>query len=156
MSHVKVVAQLVQKTIAESKDEGKPKINVPPGSILHKLHVQWLCMDEAKVQEVNEGCGEESTGRHITQALKTAKAGPSKRTVDDNNNNNNKVEVVESHTHAKGKAPVHSRLDARVVANLSQLLRLLRAEAMESQAAYLRLQVRIDQLTEALEKIGVE
>ncbi|KIO11754.1 hypothetical protein M404DRAFT_20380 [Pisolithus tinctorius Marx 270] len=40
MSHVEVVAQPVRKrsqqTIAESKDKGEPKINIPPGSILHK------------------------------------------------------------------------------------------------------------------------
>ncbi|KIN93577.1 hypothetical protein M404DRAFT_35961 [Pisolithus tinctorius Marx 270] len=72
----------------------------------------------------------------VTQASKTAKAGPSKRTIDDDN----EVEVVKSHTRMKGKAPVHSRLDAKVTADLLQLLRLLRAEAVELQATYLRLQ----------------
>ncbi|KIN99819.1 hypothetical protein M404DRAFT_30079 [Pisolithus tinctorius Marx 270] len=129
MSHVEVVAQPVQKrswqTVAESEDEDEPKIVIPPGSILHKLHVQRLRADEAKVQEVNEGRGKESAGRRISRSTK---ASPSKRAVDDD-----EVEVVKSHTRVKGKAP-----------------------AAESQAAYLRLPVCIDQFTEALEKIGVE
>ncbi|KIN95179.1 hypothetical protein M404DRAFT_34368 [Pisolithus tinctorius Marx 270] len=156
MSHIEVVSRPVRKRsrqmVVESEDEDESKINVPPGSILHKPHMQWLCADEAKVREVDEGRGEESAGGDIAQASKTTKAGPSKRTVDDDD----EVEVVESHTRAKGKAPVRSRLDAKVAADLSQSLRLLRAEATESQAAYLHLQVRVDQLAKALEKIGVE
>ncbi|KIO04346.1 hypothetical protein M404DRAFT_26193, partial [Pisolithus tinctorius Marx 270] len=146
MLHVEVVAWLVRKMVAESEDKDELKIIVLPSSILHKLHVQWLHTDEAKVREVDVGHRKESTGRRIAQASRTTKAGPSKRAVD-----NDKVEVVESHTHVKGNAPVHSRLDAKVVANLSQSLRLLCAEA-----TYLRLQVCIDQLAKALEKIGVE
>ncbi|KIO13207.1 hypothetical protein M404DRAFT_18700 [Pisolithus tinctorius Marx 270] len=93
--------------------------------------------------------------RTYNKSSKAAKAGPSKRAADDDDDNDD-VEVVESHTCAKGKAPVHGRLDPKVVADLSQLLRLLHVEATESHAAYLRLQVHMDQLAEALEKIGVE
>ncbi|KIN97689.1 hypothetical protein M404DRAFT_32034 [Pisolithus tinctorius Marx 270] len=172
MSHVEVVAQPVRKTIAESEDEDKLKINVPPGSILHKVPcTRCLVRNAACTGPAGHTCNgcarmkqrcEKSTkavgkraqaGVSVTQASRSTKAGPSKRAID---NDDDKVEVVESHTRAKGKAPVHSRLDAKVAADPSQSLRLLRAEAAESQAAYLRLQVRVDQLAEALEKIGVE
>ncbi|KIO01579.1 hypothetical protein M404DRAFT_28603, partial [Pisolithus tinctorius Marx 270] len=157
MLHVKVVAQPVRKrswqTIAESEDEDEPKINVPPSSILHKVPcVRCLVRNTACMGPAGRMCNgcarmkqrcKKSTkavgkrvqaGTSVAQASKTAKAGPSKRTVDDDDNDNNdEVEVVESHAHAKGKAP-----------------------AAESQAAYLRLQVCVDQLAEALEKIGVE
>ncbi|KAI5994118.1 hypothetical protein F5J12DRAFT_785898 [Pisolithus orientalis] len=66
------------------------------------------------------------------------------------------VEVVKSHLCGKVKAPVCSRLDSKVMADLSQLLRLLQAEAMELQAAYLHLQVHVNQLIKVLERIGVK
>ncbi|KIO09323.1 hypothetical protein M404DRAFT_21882 [Pisolithus tinctorius Marx 270] len=176
MSHVEVVARPVRKrsrqTIAESEDEDEPKINVPPSSILHKVpctcclvrntactgptgHMCNGCVRmKQRCEKSTKAAGKRvQAGASVAQASRSMKAGPSKRAVDDDND---KVEVVESHTRTKGKAPVRSRLDAKVVANLSQSLRLLRAEAVESQATYLRLQVRVDQLTEALEKIGVE
>ncbi|KIO03684.1 hypothetical protein M404DRAFT_26972 [Pisolithus tinctorius Marx 270] len=171
MSHVEVVAWLVRKTIAESEDEGEPKINVPPSSILHKVPCTHClvrntactgpagctcngCMQmKQRCKKLTKAAGKRAqAGALVAQASKTAKASPSKRTVDDDD----EVEVVKSHTRMKGKAPVHSRLNARVTADLSQSLRLLRAEAVESQATYLHLQVCIDQLTEALEKIGVD
>ncbi|KIO11672.1 hypothetical protein M404DRAFT_20290 [Pisolithus tinctorius Marx 270] len=170
MSHVEVVSHPVRK----SKDEDEPKIIIPPGSILHKVPCARCTVKKTAcigpVGRTCDGCArmkqgcEKSTkatgkkaqaGASVARASKTAKVSSSKRVVDDDDDDN-KVEVVESHTRAKGKAPVHSRLDAKVAADLSQLLRLLRAEAAESQAAYLRLQVRVDQLAEALEKIGVE
>ncbi|KIN97490.1 hypothetical protein M404DRAFT_32221 [Pisolithus tinctorius Marx 270] len=169
MSHVEVVARPVRKTIAESEDEDEPKINVPPGSILHKVPCMHClvrnaaCMGPAgrmcngctqmkqRCEKSTKAAGKRAqAGTSVAQASKTTKASPSKRTVDD------KVEVVESHACTKGKAPVRGWLDARVAADLSQSLRLLRAEAVESQAAYLRLQVHVDQLAKALEKIGVE
>ncbi|KIO00585.1 hypothetical protein M404DRAFT_29519 [Pisolithus tinctorius Marx 270] len=172
MSHVEVVARLVQKTVAESKDEDELKIVIPPSSILHKVPCTHCLVRNAACMgpagHTCNGCAqmkqrcEKSTkavgkraqaGTSVAQASRSAKAGPSKRAIDDDDN---EVEVVESHTHAKGKALVHSRLDAKVTADLSQSLRLLRAVAVESQAAYLRLQVCIDQLAEALENIGVE
>ncbi|KAI5996604.1 hypothetical protein F5J12DRAFT_896130 [Pisolithus orientalis] len=153
MLHVEVVSHPVwkrsQQTVAESKDEDEPKIVIPPGSILHKVPCTQCTGCEKSTK---------ATGKKVqagASASKTAKASLSKRVIDDDDDDD-EVKVVKSHTRAKGKAPVHSQLDAKVMADLSQLLRLLRAEAMESQATYLRLQVRINQLAEALEKIGVE
>ncbi|KIN98429.1 hypothetical protein M404DRAFT_31274 [Pisolithus tinctorius Marx 270] len=125
MSHVEVVSHPVQKrsrqTVAESEDEDEPKIVVPPSSILHKvLCTQCTVKKTACIRPIGQTCDG-------SRASKTAKASSSKRVVDDDDDDN-EVKVVESHTHAKGKAPVHSRLDAKV---------------------------RVDQLTKALEKIGV-
>ncbi|KIN99754.1 hypothetical protein M404DRAFT_30218 [Pisolithus tinctorius Marx 270] len=178
MSHIEVVSQPVhkrsQQTIAESEDEEEPKIVVPPSSILHKVPctrctvkntactglVGRTCNSCARMKQGCEksmkAAGKKAqAGASIARSSKAAKAGPSKRAADDDDDDD-EVEVVESHTRAKGKAPVHGRLDPKVAADLSQSLRLLRAEAAESHAAYLRLQVRMDQLAEALEKIGVE
>ncbi|KIO00833.1 hypothetical protein M404DRAFT_29234 [Pisolithus tinctorius Marx 270] len=96
-----------QQTIVESEDEDEPKIIIPPGSILHK---------------------------HSPQRLQ--RLAPPRGATDDNNNDN-EVEVVESHMHVKGKAPVHSWLDPKVTADLLQSLRLLHAEATELHTAYL-------------------
>ncbi|KIO08741.1 hypothetical protein M404DRAFT_22583 [Pisolithus tinctorius Marx 270] len=178
MSHVEVVSCPVRKqswqTITESKDEDEPKIVIPPGSILHKVLCAWCTVKKTACirpvgwtcdgcARMKQGCEKsmKATGKKaqagtlVARASKTVKASSSKRVVDDNDDDD-EVEVVESHMHAKGKAPVHSRLDAKVTADLSQSLRLLHAEAAELQATYLRLQVRVDQLAEALEKIGVE
>ncbi|KIO08066.1 hypothetical protein M404DRAFT_23330 [Pisolithus tinctorius Marx 270] len=175
MSHVEVVAWPVRKrswqTVAESEDKDEPKIVIPPGSILHKVPCMRCLVRNAactgpasctcngctrmkqRCEKSMKAMGKRAqAGASVTQASRTAKAGPSKRAIDDDG----KVEVVKSHMHMKGKAPVCSRLDAKVAADLSQLLRLLRAEAMELQATYLHLQVHVNQLTEALEKIGVE
>ncbi|KIO04647.1 hypothetical protein M404DRAFT_26097 [Pisolithus tinctorius Marx 270] len=131
MLHVKVVAQLVRKrlqqTIAESKDEDKPKIIIPPSSILHKVPcmcclvrnaacmgpIGCMCNGCAQMKQrckkLTKAMGKRvQAGASVTQALKTVKASPSKRAVD-----NDEVEVVKSHTRMKGKAPVHSRLDAK-------------------------------------------
>ncbi|KIN93924.1 hypothetical protein M404DRAFT_35593 [Pisolithus tinctorius Marx 270] len=150
MSHVEVQSQ---QTVAESKVEDEPKIIVPPGSILHKVPCTCCLVRNAActgpVGRTCNGCvwmkqrcekSTKATGKRaqasasVAQASRTVKAGPSKRAIDDyDNDDNDKVEVVESHTRMKGKAP-----------------------AAESQAAYLRLQVHVNQLAEALEKIGVE
>ncbi|KIO11001.1 hypothetical protein M404DRAFT_20531 [Pisolithus tinctorius Marx 270] len=149
MSHVKVVAQ---PTIVESEDKDEPKIVIPPGSILHKVPcAQCLvrnatCMGPISCTQMKQRC------EKSTKAMgKRAQAGAS-RAIDDDD----EVEVVKSHMHVKGKAPVHSQLNAKVMADLSQSLRLLHAEVTELQAMYLCLQVCINQLAEALEKIGVE
>ncbi|KIO11958.1 hypothetical protein M404DRAFT_19769 [Pisolithus tinctorius Marx 270] len=178
MSHVEVVSRPVRKrsqqTIAESEDEEEPKIVVPPSLILHKVPCAHCTVKNTactgpvgrtcnSCARMKQGCEKSmkaagkkaQAGASVARSSKAAKAGPSKRAAD-NDNNNDEVEVAESHTRAKGKAPVHGRLDPKVTADLSQSLRLLRVEAAESHAAYLRLQVRVDQLTEALEKIGVE
>ncbi|KIO11986.1 hypothetical protein M404DRAFT_19802 [Pisolithus tinctorius Marx 270] len=170
MSHVEVVAQLVRKTVIESEVKDELKIVIPSGSILHKVPCACCLVRNAAcmgpVGCTCNGCAwmkqrceksMKATGKRaqagalVAQASRSMKASPSKRAVDDD-----KVEVVESHMCTKGKAPVRSQLNAKVAANLSQSLRLLCAEAAESQAAYLCLQVHVDQLTEALEKIGVE
>ncbi|KIO02725.1 hypothetical protein M404DRAFT_27642 [Pisolithus tinctorius Marx 270] len=132
MSHVEVVAWLVRKTIIKSEDEDEPKIVIPPSLTLHKQRCEKLTKAMGKRVQA---------GASVAQASKTTKASPSKRAVDDDDNDDDEVEVVESHMHAKGKAPVHSWLDAKVMANLLQSLRLLHAEAAELQAAYLHLQV---------------
>ncbi|KIO01718.1 hypothetical protein M404DRAFT_28451 [Pisolithus tinctorius Marx 270] len=128
MSHIEVVAWLVQKTVAESEDEDKPKIVVPPSSILHKG-----CKKSSKA------AGKKAqVGVLTVRFMKAAKASSLKWAAAEDND---KVKVVESHMHVKGKAPS---------------LRLLHAEAVELQAAYLHLQVCVNQLAEALEKIRVE
>ncbi|KIO11725.1 hypothetical protein M404DRAFT_20339 [Pisolithus tinctorius Marx 270] len=170
MSHVEVVAQPVRKTVAESEDEDELKIVVLPGSILHKVPCAHCLVRNAACTgpagRMCNGCmwmkqrckkSTKATGKRaqagtsVTQASRSTKASPSKRAIDDD-----EVEVVKSHTCAKGKAPVHSQLDTKVMADLLQSLRLLCAKATESQATYLCLQVHVNQLAEALEKIGVE
>ncbi|KIN97984.1 hypothetical protein M404DRAFT_31674 [Pisolithus tinctorius Marx 270] len=134
MLHIEVVSQPVwkqlQQTIAESKDKTEPKGHDPAqvNSAQGTLHV--VLGEEGSMYWSRKRA---QTGTSVVQASKTTKASLSKRIVD------NKVEVVESHTCVKGKS-----------------LRLLCAKAMESHAAYLQLQVHVDQLTKALEKIGVE
>ncbi|KIO08933.1 hypothetical protein M404DRAFT_22750 [Pisolithus tinctorius Marx 270] len=155
MSHVEVVSWPVRKrswqTIAESEDEDEPKIVVLPSAILHKVPCTCCMVKNTTCigpvghtcngcMQMKQGCEKSmkavgkkaQAGASITWSSKAAKAGPSKRATDDNDDDD-EVEVVKSHTHAKGKAL-----------------------AAESQAAYLRLQVHIDQLAKALEKIGVE
>ncbi|KAI5988845.1 hypothetical protein F5J12DRAFT_898091 [Pisolithus orientalis] len=109
MSHIEVVSHPVWKrswqTVAESEDKDKPKIIVPPGSILHKGCEKSTKATGKKAQ----------AGTLVTWASKTAKPSLSKRVVDDDDDDN-EVEVVKSHTCAKGKAPVHSWLDAKVMA----------------------------------------
>ncbi|KIO03929.1 hypothetical protein M404DRAFT_26539 [Pisolithus tinctorius Marx 270] len=136
MSHIKVVSQPVwkqsQQTVVESEDKDEPKIIIPPGLILHQETYSW---------------------HEVAWSGKAAKASSTKQAADDDDD---EVKVVKSHMCMKGKAPVCSQLNAKVMANLSQSLRLLCAEAVESQVAYLCLQVHVNQLTKALEKIGVE
>ncbi|KIO12260.1 hypothetical protein M404DRAFT_20084 [Pisolithus tinctorius Marx 270] len=179
MLHVEVVSCLVRKQsqqmVVESEDEDEPKIIIPPSSILHKIPCMRCMVKKAACTgpvgqtcdgcaRIKQGCEKSNksagkkmqTGMVTAWSAKAAKAGSSKWAAAKDDNDNDKVKVVESHMCGKGKAPVHNQLDAKVVADLSQLLRLLRAKAMESQAAYLCLQVHIDQLAEALEKIGVE
>ncbi|KIN96365.1 hypothetical protein M404DRAFT_33344 [Pisolithus tinctorius Marx 270] len=156
MLHVKVVSCLVRKqswqTVVESEDEDEPKITIPPGSILHKVPCTHCTVKNTaciglirrmcnSCMWMRQGCEKSmkatgkkaQTGTPVVWSSRAAKAGPSKRAADDDN----EVEVVESHTRTKGKAPVHSQLDPKVTADLSQSLRLLHAEAAESHAAYL-------------------
>ncbi|KIO04902.1 hypothetical protein M404DRAFT_25986 [Pisolithus tinctorius Marx 270] len=179
MSHIKVVSRPVQKqlrqTVAESEDKDEPKIIIPPGSILHKIPctrcmvkkaactrpVRWTCDGCACIKQgcekSNKSTGKKTqTGTVTARSAKAAKASSSKRAAAEDDDDDDEVKVVESHMRGKGKALMRNWLDAKVAADLLQLLRLLRAKAVESQAAFLRLQVHIDQLAKALEKIGVE
>ncbi|KIO03567.1 hypothetical protein M404DRAFT_26875 [Pisolithus tinctorius Marx 270] len=150
MSHVEVVSCLVQKRswqmVVESKDEDKPKIIIPPGSVLHKIPCARCTVKKVACTgpirqtcdgcvHIKQGCEKSNTsagkkmqtGTVTAQSAKAAKAGSSKwaATEDD------KVEVVESHMHRKGKAPVCNWLDAKVAADLSQSLRLLQAVTLD-------------------------
>ncbi|KIO02898.1 hypothetical protein M404DRAFT_27510 [Pisolithus tinctorius Marx 270] len=86
---------------------------------------------------------------------KAPKAGPSKW-AHDNDNDNDIMEVVEGKTCRKDKAPVCGGFNGKTTADISQALGMVRAEAMAVHAANLHLQVRIEQLSEALAKLGVE
>ncbi|KIO00222.1 hypothetical protein M404DRAFT_29825 [Pisolithus tinctorius Marx 270] len=142
MSHVKVVARLVRKTVAESEDEDKLKTIVLPSSTLHKVPCTHclvrnaVCMGpvgrmcngctwmKQRHEKLTKAMGKRvQAGALVAQASRTTKASPSKMAVDDDDDDD-EVEVVESHMCAKGKAPVCSWLDAKVMADLSQLLRL--------------------------------
>ncbi|KAI5994595.1 hypothetical protein F5J12DRAFT_896704 [Pisolithus orientalis] len=130
MLHVKVVSQPVWKTVTESEDEDKPKIIVLPSLILHKVP----CMQCMGCEKSTKAAGKKvQAGTSVVWSSKAARAGPSKRAAD--NDDNNKVEVVESHAHVKGKAPVQGGLNSKVAADLLQLLRLLHVEATELHAA---------------------
>ncbi|KAI6010806.1 hypothetical protein F5J12DRAFT_781789 [Pisolithus orientalis] len=173
MSHIKVTWP-AWKTIAESKDEVEvPKVTILPGSILHKEPCMCclvkktmctglvghtcddcMCMKQGCKRLMKSVGKKAQVGMSTVQSSKSTKASSSKRVAD--NNNNDEVEVVKSHLHMKEKVLVCGMLKNKVVANLLQLLRLLWAKAMESQAAYLQLQVCVNQLAKALEKIVVE
>ncbi|KIN93552.1 hypothetical protein M404DRAFT_36006 [Pisolithus tinctorius Marx 270] len=171
MSHIEVVSCPVRK----SEDEDEPKIIIPPGSILHKIPCARCMVKKAACTgpvgqtcngcvRIKQGCEKSNksagkktqTGTVTVRSAKAVKAGSSKQAAAEDDEDDDEVKVVESHTHGKGKALVRNRLNAKVAADLLQSLRLLRAKAVESQAAYLCLQVCVDQLAEALEKIGVE
>ncbi|KIO10661.1 hypothetical protein M404DRAFT_20913 [Pisolithus tinctorius Marx 270] len=176
MSHVEVVSHPVRKqTVVESEDKDEPKIIIPPGSVLHKIPCAQCMVKKVActgpVGQTCDGCAcikqgckksnksagkKMQTGTVTVWSAKAAKASLSKWAAAEDDDDDDEVEVVKSHMRRKGKAPVRNQLDAKVAADLSQSLRLLRAEAAESQATYLHLQVRVDQLAEALEKIGVE
>ncbi|KIO01400.1 hypothetical protein M404DRAFT_28695 [Pisolithus tinctorius Marx 270] len=95
-------------------------------------------------------------GASIARSSKAPKASPSKRAHDDNDNDNNIMEVVESRTHGKGKTSGRSTVSNKTATDLSQDLTMVRAEAVATHAANLRLQVHIEQLAEALAEHGIE
>ncbi|KIN93533.1 hypothetical protein M404DRAFT_36024 [Pisolithus tinctorius Marx 270] len=140
MSHVEV-PQLAHKTIAESEDEAGPRVTILPGSVLHKVPC-------ARCSVKN------TAGASIARSSKAPKAGPSKRAH--NNDDNDIVEVVESRTRGKGKTSGRSAVSNKTATDLSQALAMVRAEAVAAHAANLRLQVRIEQLAEALAEHGIE
>ncbi|KIO00579.1 hypothetical protein M404DRAFT_29507 [Pisolithus tinctorius Marx 270] len=138
----------MEEAVAQAVIEQGASAEVPAAT--EKMsHVEVVsCPVQKGCEKLNKSMGKKmQTGMVTVQSAKAA-------AKDDKDND--KVEVVESHMHRKGKAPVRNWLNAKVTADLSQSLRLLQAKAMESQAAYLLLQVHVDQLAEALEKIGVE
>ncbi|KAI6140979.1 hypothetical protein BKA82DRAFT_32705 [Pisolithus tinctorius] len=103
-------------------------------------------------EKSNKGTGKKAqAGASVAWLTKALKAGPSKWAHNDDN-----MEVVETCTHGKGKAPVHGGLDGKTASDISQALGMVRAKAKAAHAANLRLQVRIEQLSEALAKLGVE
>ncbi|KIO11984.1 hypothetical protein M404DRAFT_19800 [Pisolithus tinctorius Marx 270] len=135
MSHVEVpqpARKRSRQTIAESEDEAGPRVTIPPGSVLHK-----------------------ESGRRLAHRLKAPKASPSKRAHNDDDDDDI-VEVVESRTRRKGKTSGHSVVSNKTMTDLSQALAMVRAEAVATHAANLRLQVRIEQLAEALAEHGIE
>ncbi|KIO10455.1 hypothetical protein M404DRAFT_21380 [Pisolithus tinctorius Marx 270] len=176
MSHVEVpqpARKRLQQTIVESKDEAGRRVMILPGSVLHKVPCARCSVKNAVCfgvegqtcdgcMRMKQGCEKSmkvagkraQAGASIGQSSKAPKAGPSKRAHD--NNDNDIVEVVESRTHGKGKAPVHGGLDGKAAAALSRVLTMVRAKAAASHAATMRLQVHVDQLTEALEELGIE
>ncbi|KIN95849.1 hypothetical protein M404DRAFT_33814 [Pisolithus tinctorius Marx 270] len=80
--------------------------------------------------------------------------GPSKWAHDDDDDDI--VEVVESRTHGKGKTSGRSAVSNKTATDLSQALATVRAEAVAAHAANLQLQVRIEQLAEALAEHGIK
>ncbi|KIO03193.1 hypothetical protein M404DRAFT_27180 [Pisolithus tinctorius Marx 270] len=175
MSHVEV-PQPAHKTITESNDDGKRKVTVPPGQVLHMVPCagcsvkgmpcfglsgktcDWCMKMKQGCEKSNKGAGKRvQAGASIgaVHSTKAPKAGPSKQALDDNDDDDN-MEVVETHAHGKGKAPVCGGLDGKTASGISQALGMVRAEAMAAHAANLHLQVRIEQLSEALAKLGVE
>ncbi|KIO11463.1 hypothetical protein M404DRAFT_20142 [Pisolithus tinctorius Marx 270] len=172
MSHVEV-PQLAHKTITESDDDGKPKVTVPPGQVLHAVPCvqctvkgmpcfgpsgkmcDWCVKMKQGCEKSGKGSGKRAqAGASIARATKAPKAGTSKQAHDDDNDD--VVEVVEGRTCRKGKAPVRGGFDDKTAVDISQALRMVRAEAMAVHAANLHLQVHIKQLSEALAKLGVE
>ncbi|KIN96160.1 hypothetical protein M404DRAFT_33474 [Pisolithus tinctorius Marx 270] len=159
MSHVEVPQPACKRswqTVAESEDEAGRKVVIPPGSVLHKVPCARCSVKNAQgCEKSTKATGKRAqAGASIGRSSKAPKAGPSKRAHDDDDDDI--MEVVESRTRGKGKAPVRGGLDGKAAAALSRVLTMVRAEAAASHAATMCLQVRIDQLTEALEELGIE
>ncbi|KIN97274.1 hypothetical protein M404DRAFT_32492 [Pisolithus tinctorius Marx 270] len=174
MTHVEV-PQLAhkrsQQAVTEGDDDDKPKITIPPGAVLHPVPCTWCTLKgmscigpsgktcdgcvkmKQRCEKSNKGTGKKAqAGASVARSTKAPKAGPSKWAHNDNDD----MEVVETCTRGKGKAPVHGGFDGKTASDISQALGMVRAEAMAAHAANLRLQVCIEQLSEALAKLGVE
>ncbi|KAI6012802.1 hypothetical protein F5J12DRAFT_781660 [Pisolithus orientalis] len=170
MMHVEV-PQLAHKAVAGGDDDDRPKISIPPGSVLHVVPCAQCtikgmpCIGPSskmcdRCTKMKQGCEKSSKGAGkrlqagastgAAQSTKVLKASPSKWAHD------NDVEVVETHACGKGKAPMHGGVDEKTATGLSQALGLVRAEAMAAHVANLHLQVHVEQLAEALAKLGVE
>ncbi|KIO04275.1 hypothetical protein M404DRAFT_26465 [Pisolithus tinctorius Marx 270] len=177
MSHVEVLQPACKQSrqmITESDNDGKHKVTVPPGQVLHAVPCahcsvkgtpcfrpsgktcDWCMKMKQGCEKSSKGAGKRAqAGASITRLTKAPKAGPSKWALDDDDDDDD-VEVVETHAHSKGKAPVCGGLDGKTTSDISQALGMVRAEAVAAHAANLRLQVCIEQLLEALAKLGVE
>ncbi|KIO00484.1 hypothetical protein M404DRAFT_29619 [Pisolithus tinctorius Marx 270] len=163
MSHVEVpqpARKRSRQTIAESEDEAGPRVTIPPGSVLHKVPCARCSVKNAVCFGLEgrtcDGCTRMKQGcEKSTKAAgkRAPKAGPSKRAHDDDDDI---VEVVESRTRGKGKISGRSAVSNKTATDLSQALAMVRAEAVAAHAANLRLQVRIEQLAEALAEHGIE
>ncbi|KIN99091.1 hypothetical protein M404DRAFT_30706 [Pisolithus tinctorius Marx 270] len=176
MSHMEVpqpARKRSRQTIAESDDNGKPKVTVPPGQVLHAVPCMrctikgtpcfgpsgkmcnWCVKMKQGCKKSSKGSGKRpQAGASIACATKAPKASTSKQAHD--NDDNDVMEVVKGRTCGKGKAPVRGGFDDKTATDISQALGMVRAEAMAAHAANLHLQVHVEQLLEALARLGVE
>ncbi|KIN95159.1 hypothetical protein M404DRAFT_34422 [Pisolithus tinctorius Marx 270] len=158
MSHVEVpqpARKRLQQTIAESKDEAGLRVTIPPGSVLHKVPCARCSVKNAGCEKSTKAAGKRAqASASIARSLKAPKASLSKRAHDDDDNDI--VEVVESRTRGKGKTSGRSAVSNKTMTDLSQALAMVRAEAVAMHAANLWLQVRIEQLAEALAEHGIK
>ncbi|KIN94528.1 hypothetical protein M404DRAFT_34961 [Pisolithus tinctorius Marx 270] len=170
MLHVEVpqpVHKWSWQAVAEGDDVDKLKISIPPGLVLHMVPCTQCTVKGMPCirpsgktcngcEKSNKGVGKKVQARaSVVQLTKAPKASPSKWAHDDNDDDDD-MEVVETHVHSKGKVPVHGRFDGKTTSDIFQALGMVRAKAMATHAANLCLQVHIEQLLEALAKLGVE
>ncbi|KIO03828.1 hypothetical protein M404DRAFT_26804 [Pisolithus tinctorius Marx 270] len=178
MTHVEVpqpARKRSRQAVAEGDDDDKPKITVPPRAVLHPVPCARCALEgmscigpsgktcdgcvkmKQRCEKSNKGTGKKAqAGASVARSTKAPKAGPSKRAHDDDDDDDDDVEVVETRARGKGKVPVRGGFDGKTASDISQALGMVRAEAVAAHAANLRLQVRIEQLSEALAKLGVE
>ncbi|KIN98790.1 hypothetical protein M404DRAFT_31109 [Pisolithus tinctorius Marx 270] len=138
--------QMGEETVVEVGDEGV-------GVKMSHVEVPQLAHKECKKSTKAVGKWVQA-GASIAQSLKAPKAGPSKWAHDDDDDDI--VEVVKSRTHGKGKTSRHSMVSNKTMTDLSQALTMVRAEAVATHAANLRLQVCIEQLAEVLAEHGIK
>ncbi|KIN99130.1 hypothetical protein M404DRAFT_30776 [Pisolithus tinctorius Marx 270] len=171
MTHMEVPQPAHKRSwqaVAEGDDDDKPKITIPPGSVLHPVPCMQCTIKGIPCTrpsgktcngctKMKQGCKKSNRGAgkkvQAGASTKAPKAAPSKWAHDNDDDN---MEVVKTCVHGKGKVPVHSGFDGKTTSDISQALGMVRAEAMAAHTANLRLQVRIKQLLEALAKLGIE
>ncbi|KAI6143992.1 hypothetical protein BKA82DRAFT_32424 [Pisolithus tinctorius] len=172
MTHVEVpqlACKRSRQAVTEGNDDDKLKITIPLGSVLHVVPCAQCALKGMSCtgpsSKTCDGCvkmkqrcekSNKGTGKKVQAGASAPKAGPSKQAHNDDDDDDNDVEVVETCACGKGKVPVHGGFDGKTASDISQALGMVRAEAVAVHAANLRLQVRIEQLLEALEKLGVE
>ncbi|KAI6003262.1 hypothetical protein F5J12DRAFT_783688 [Pisolithus orientalis] len=172
MSHEEV-PQPAHKMIAESNNDGRPQVSIPPGLVLHAVPCTWCTIKgmpcirpSGKMcngcMKMKQGCKESSkaggrkvqTSALVACATKAPKASLSKWAHNDDSDDI--VEVVKGKTCGKGKEPVCGRFNGKTTMDISQALGMVRDEAVAAHVANLHLQVCVEQLSEALVKLGVE